>query len=202
MDFQNNEFSEIESLKSNKITFIVKVLGAFIFVSTILGIIISEVVIIESEKLSVIFKFYSVVLSVLLLSFLIYAIVKHTITIRKNKITKVIVDYNGLHHYDNEIVIESLTFKSLSPNPDPKNYDVVLSEGEDVSLDICVYYFDNATNTIIYKAIIFNTPFSIHNAKELQRHFIKGVLKFRSDLKVSPQVLDLLNLNNLKLFRP
>lgn len=69
MDFQNNEFSEIESLKSNKITFIVKVLGAFIFGSTILGIIISEIVIIESEKLSVIFKFYSVVLSVLLLSF-------------------------------------------------------------------------------------------------------------------------------------
>lgn len=133
---------------------------------------------------------------------MIYAIVKHTITIRKNKITKVIVDQNGLQHYDNEIVIESLTFKSLSPNPDPKNYDVVLSEGEDVSLDICVYYFDNATNTIIYKAIIFNTPFSIRNAKELQRHFIKGVLKFRSDLKVSPRVLDLLNLNNLKLFRP
>jgi hypothetical protein len=196
MDFQNNEFSKIESLKSTKITFVVKALGAIIFVSIILAIINSEIIIIESRKLSVEFKISSVVLSVILLSFLIYFVVKDTIIIRKNKITKVIVDQNGLHHYKDETIIESLTFESLYPNPDLKNYDVVLSEGEDVGFDICVYYFDNSRNTIIYKAIIFNTPFLIRNRKELERHFIKGVLRFRSDLKVSPKVLDLLNLKN------
>lgn len=196
MDFQNNEFSKIESLKSNKITFIAKAIGAFIFVSTILGIINLEIIIIESRKLSVEFKISSVILSVILLSFLVYAVLKDTIITRKNKITKVIVDQNGLHHYKDATIIESLTFESLYPNPDLKNYDIVLSEGEDVSYDICVYYFDNSTNTIIYKAIIFNTPFSIRNGKELKRHFIKGVLKFRSDLKVSPKVLNLLNLKN------
>ncbi|OXB04621.1 hypothetical protein SAMN05444387_0112 [Flavobacterium pectinovorum] len=127
---------------------------------------------------------------------MIYFVLKDVIITRKNKITKVIVDQNGLHHYKNETIIESLTFESLYPNPDLKNYDVVLSEGEDVAYDICVYYLDNSTNTIIYKAITFKTPFSIRNGNELKRHFIKGVLKFRSDLKVSPKVLDLLHLKN------
>lgn len=197
MDFQNNEFSKIESLKSKKITFIANALGAFIFVSTIFGIVNSEIVIIESEKIAIELKISSVVLSVMLLYFLIYAVLKDIISTRKNKITKVIVDHNGLHHYKDETIIESLTFESLYPNPDQKNYDVVLQEGEDVSYnDICIYYFDNSRNTIIYKAIVFNTPFSIRNGKELHKHFIKGVLKFRSDLKVSPKVLDLLNLKN------
>jgi hypothetical protein len=196
VDFQNNEFLKIESLKSKNITFIAKAIGVFLFVSTILGIIISEIVIIESDKFSVEFKILSVVLSAILLFFLIYFIVVNIITVRKNKINKVIVDHNGLHHYKDETIIESLTFKSLCANPDLKNYDVVLSVGEDVGFDICIYYFDNSSKSIIYKAIVFNTPFSIRNAKELQRHFIKGVLKFRSDLKVSPKVLDLLNLKN------
>lgn len=197
MDFQNNEFSKIESLKSEKITFIAKALGAFLFVSTILGIISLEIIILESGKLAVEFKIASVVLCVILLSFLIYFVVKDTISIQKNKITKVIVDQSGLHHYTDETIIESLTFESLYPNPDLKNYDIVLSEGDDVGHDICVYYFDNSGNTIIYKAITFNTPFLIRNGNDLKRHFIKGVLKFRSDLKVSPKVLDLLNLKNL-----
>lgn len=196
MDFQNSEFSKIESLKSKKITFIAKALGVFLFVSTILGIINLEIIIIESGKLSAELKISSVVLSVVLLSFLVYFVVKDVIITRNNKITKVIVDQNGLHHYKNETIIESLTFESLYPNPDLKNYDVVLSEGEDVSYDICVYYLDSSTNTIIYKAITFKTPFSIRNGKELKRHFIKGILKFRSDLKVSPKVLDLLHLKN------
>ncbi|KFF11979.1 hypothetical protein B0A62_12200 [Flavobacterium hydatis] len=198
MDFQNDEFSKIESLKSKKITFIVKFFATFVFVSAILGIISLEIIIIESGKLSVEFKISSIVICVILLSFLVYFVLKDTISIIKNKITKVIVDQSGLHHYKDEIIIESLTFEALCPNHDLKNYDVVLSEGEDVGYDICVYYFDNSKNTIIYKAIIFNTPFSIRNGKELKRHFIKGVLKFRSDLKVSPKVLDVLNLKDLQ----
>jgi len=196
MDFQNSEFSKIESLKSKKITFITKAIGVFLFVSTILGIINLEIIITESGKLSAEFKISSVIISVILSSFLIYFVLKDVIITRKNKITKVIVDQNGLHHYKNETIIESLTFESLYPNPDLKNYDVVLSEGEDVAYDICVYYLDNSTNTIIYKAITFKTPFSIRNGNELKRHFIKGILKFRSDLKVSPKVLDLLHLKN------
>ena len=196
MDFQNSEFSKIESLKSKKITFIAKALGVFLFVSTIFGIINLEIIIIESGKLSAEFKISSVILSVVLFSFLVYFVFKDIIITRKNKITKVIVDQNGLHHYKNETIIESLTFESLYPNPDLKNYDVVLSEGEDVAYDICVYYLDSSTNTIIYKAITFKTPFSIRNGNELKRHFIKGILKFRSDLKVSPKVFALLNLKN------
>ncbi|WP_264530266.1 hypothetical protein [Flavobacterium sp. N502540] len=195
MGFQNNEFSKIESLESKKITFIVKLLGTVIFTGTVLGIIYLEIIIIKS-KLSAEFKISSAVLSVLLLFFLVYFAVKDMIIHQKNKITKVIVDRNGLHHYKDEIVVESLTFESLCPPPDLKNYDIVLSMGEDVAHEICVYYFDNYRNAITYKAITFNTPFSIRNAKELKRHFIKGVLKFRSDLKVSPKVLDFLNLKS------
>ncbi|RPE08177.1 hypothetical protein EGT74_14010 [Chitinophaga lutea] len=194
MDAQHNEFAKIKSLKSKKITFIARALGAFIFASAIAGIIYLEIIIIESVKISVEFKISSVILSVTLLSFLVYAVLKDTIITSKSNITKVVVDQNGLHHCNNEIIVESLTFASLHPNPDQKNYDVVLSEGEDAGFDICVYYFDSSSNTIIYKAIVFNTPFSIRNGKELKRHFIKGVLKFRSDLKVSPKVLDVLDL--------
>lgn len=194
MGLQNNEFSTLESLKSTKITFIVKALGGFILGLTVLGIIYLEIILIKSQKLAVEFKIASVIPAVILLSFLIYAVLKDTISNRKNQITKVIVDGNGLHHCQNVTIIESLTYTSLQPNPDLKNYDVVLSEGEDTAYTICLYYFDTISNAVTYKTIIFNTTFSIRNKKELERHFIKGVLMFRSDLKVSQKVLDLLNL--------
>lgn len=196
MDFQNNEFTKIESIKSKAITFIATALGAAVFVIAIFGIVFLELIIIESGKISVEVKILSAELAVILLSFLTYFVIKDMLMFRKNKITKVIVDHNGLHHYKDEVIIESLTFESLYPNPDQKKYDVFVSDGVDVKQDICVYYFDNSRNTIIYKAIILNTPFSIRNEKELKRHFIKGVLQFRSDLKVSPGVLDLLQLKD------
>jgi len=197
MDSQNKEFSKIESYESKKTTFIVKVLAAFIFAGTVLAIINLGVIIIES-KLAAELKFFAAALFVILLSFLLYFVLKDTFFFKKNKITKVIVDQKGLHHYEDEILIESLTFESLHSNPELRNYDVVVSEGEDTAYNICVYYFDNSRNAVLYKEIIFKTPFSIRNAKELKRHFIEGVLKFRSDLKVSPQVLALLNLNDLQ----
>ncbi|UWX61828.1 hypothetical protein N0B40_05975 [Chryseobacterium oranimense] len=196
MDVQNNEFSKLESIKSKTATFITMVLGMAVPMIAIFGIAYLGLIIIESGKISVEVKILSAALGVILLSFLVYFVLKDTKTIRKNKITKVIVDQNGLHHYQDEKNIESLTFKSLYPNPDPQKYDVFVSDGEDVALDICVCHFDNSRNTIVYKTIIFNTPFSIRNGKELKRHFIKGILQFRPDLKVSPGVLDLLHLKN------
>jgi succinate dehydrogenase hydrophobic anchor subunit len=196
MDVQKNEFSKLESIKSNTATFIAMAFGAAVLVIAVFGIVYLELIIIESGKISVEVKILSAALGVILLSFLVYFILKDTMAIRKNKIIKVIVDQNGLHHFKDEKNVESLTFKSLYPNPDPQKYDVFVSDGEDVALDICVCYFDNSKNKIVYKTIILNTPFSIRNGKELKRHFIKGILQFRPDLKVSPGVLDLLHLKD------
>ena len=196
MNFQNKDFPKIESVRSTRPILLVKTLGAFIIAGIILSVINLGISTNQSGRLSVIFQICSVLLSVFLISFLAYVVFKGAIYIKENKTTKVIVDQNGLHHYANITITESITFEYLHPNPDRKNYDVVLAEGEDTGYNICLYYFEKSVKAPVYKAITFNTPFSIRNARELERHFITGILMFRPDLNVSPKVLDLLDLKN------
>lgn len=196
MDFQSNDFPEIQSVKAPKRTLLVKAVAAIVLAGIILAVLNLETTLIESQRVNPGLKILSVVLSSLLLSFMAYAALKGIKTSTDNKTSRIAVDQDGLHHYKEDAITGSLAYESLRPNPSPEDYDVTVNEGEDTSYMICVYYFDKANNITSLKAIALNTPFSIRNAKELQRHFITGILKFRPDLKVSPKVLDLLGLKN------
>lgn len=196
MDFHSNDFPEIESVKAAKRTLWVKVMTAIVFAGIVLAVLNMEITIIQSQSVNPGLKILSVVLSLLLLSFLVYTVLKGASDSRKNKINRITVDQNGLHHYKDNVIMESLAFESLRPGLDLENYDVIVSEGEDTSYTVCVYYFDKANTITSLKAVTLNTPFSIRNAEELERHFITGILKFRPDLKVSPKVLALLDIKN------
>lgn len=197
MDPRYHDFPTIESVKAPKRTLWVKAMAAIVFAGIILAVLNMEMAIMQSQSVNPGLKILSVVLSSILLFFMAYAILKGIKSSRKNKTSRIAADHNGLHHYRDDVIIESLAFESLRPGPDPKGYDVILSEGEDTGYTICVYYLDEANTITSLKAITFNTPFSIRNAEGLLRHFISGILKFRPDLKVSPKVLDLLNLKNI-----
>lgn len=196
MDFQSNDFPEIESVKATKRTLLVKAMAAVVLAGIALAVLNMETAILQSQSVHGSLKILSILFSVLLLSFMACAVLKGIKTSTNNKISRIAVDRNGLHHYKDEQLTGSLAFESLRPNPNTEDYDVTVNEGEDTSYMICVYYFDKANNITSLKAVTFNTPFSIRNAKELQRHFINGILKFRPDLKVSPKVLDLLNMKD------
>ena len=194
----HHDFPEIESVKAVKRTLAAKAMAALIFAGTAVGIIKLQITVMESETMHWGLKIFSVLLLGLVLSFMAYAVLKGAAESRKNKITRIAVDRSGLHHYKADAITGSLAFESLRPNPNPEDYDVKVNEGEDTTYIICVYYLDEAANITSLKALTLNTPFSIRNAEELQRHFIKGILKFRPDLKVSPKVLDLLDMKEYK----
>ena len=82
----------------------------------------------------------------------------------------------------------------MRPNPNQKKYDINLSDGDDVDVNLCVHYFDNSQNKTIYRGVTIETPFSVQNGKELIRHFIVGIINFRTDLKISPGVFDFFKL--------
>lgn len=196
MDPRHHDFPEIESVKASKRTLWVKAMAAVIFAGIILAVLNLEIAIMQSQSVHWGFKILSVLLSLLLLFFMAYAVLKGIKTSRNNKISRIAVDRSGLHHYKDDAIVESLAFNSLRPGHRPEDYDVIVSEGEDTSYIICVYYFDKSKNITSLKAVTLNTPFSIRNAEELQRHFIKGIMQLRPDLKVSPKVLDLLNIKD------
>ncbi|QNN42878.1 hypothetical protein [Pedobacter roseus] len=128
------------------------------------------------------------------MSFLIRTFSKQLAQAKGNKITQVIVDQQGFHHVQNLKILKSITFDSLRLNLN-KKYDVDLSDGDDVSIELLVYHQDDVANKIVCKAITFETPFSIKNGAELKRHFIKGIMVFRPDLRISPGVLDFFNVD-------
>lgn len=194
MNLQKNEFATIESRKSKSITLIAKSVRIAIFVITVFGTIDLIIGVLLSEKFSLEIKILSVIFSLGLIAFLIYICLLQLNDERKNKINKVIVNQIGLHHYQDETIIKTITFESLRPNPNQKKYDIDLSDGDDVDVNLCVHYFDNSQNKTIYKGVTIETPFSVQNGKELIRHFIVGIINFRTDLKISPGVFDFFKL--------
>ena len=194
MDTRGNEFQAKQSVRAEKATFLAKAVGYLLYAITASGITVITITVLSSSDIDTILKILSAVLALLLLFFLIRTFFKQISEDQGNKITGVLVDQQGFHHVQNLKIVKSITFDSLQPNLN-KKYDVDLSDGDDVSIELLVYHQDYATNKIVCKAITFETPFSIKNGEELKKHFIKGIMVFRPDLRISPRVLDFFNVN-------
>ena len=89
MDFHSNDFPEIEYVKAVKRTLEAKATAALNFAGTALGILNLQITIMESQTLHGGLKIVSVLRMALVLSFLVYAVLKSAADSRKNKINKV-----------------------------------------------------------------------------------------------------------------
>lgn len=190
----DKEFQAKQSERAEKVTFLVKAVGYMLYIITTLGIIEIAITVLSSHEIDLVVKILSAVLTLFLLFFLIRTFFKQLTEDKENKITGVIVDQQGFHHVQDLKKVQSITFDSLRPNLN-KKYDVDLSDGDDVSIELLVYHQDYLANKIVCKAITFGTSFSIKNGEELKKHFIKGMMVFRPDLRISPRVLDFYNVN-------
>lgn len=191
---RNIEFQEKQSERSEKVTFLAKLVGYLLYAITTFGITAITITVVSSNEIDLVLKILTTVLALFLLFFLIRTFFKQNNEDKINKIRRVIVDQQGFHHVEDLKKVKSITFDSLRPNLN-KMYDVDLSDGDDVRIELLVYTQDYPTIKIACKAITFETPFSIRNGKELKKHFIQGVLLFRPDLRISPRVFDFFNVD-------
>ncbi|MDQ0067805.1 hypothetical protein [Chryseobacterium lathyri] len=108
--------------------------------------------------------------------------------------THIIVDEKGLHHYCNQDILSSIPYAELHPNPETGKYDVLLTEYDESAPSLCIYFFEPALKKAMRKAVNLDIDTVITNGNLLLKNFVKGILIFRPDLKVAPNVLDLYHL--------
>ncbi|MDP9961136.1 hypothetical protein [Chryseobacterium lathyri] len=108
--------------------------------------------------------------------------------------THIIVDEKGLHHYCNRDILYSIHYAELHPNPETGKYDVLLTEYDESAPSLCIYFFEPALKKAMRKAVNLDIDTVITNGNLLLKNFVKGILIFRPDLKVAPNVLDLYHL--------
>ncbi|MGN7986637.1 hypothetical protein ACTJKC_04805 [Pedobacter sp. 22226] len=195
MVFPENEFQAKQSERAEKATFLAKAVGYLLYAITALGIIALTVTILFSNKTDTSLKILPAIFATCLLFFLFRTFFKQLAQAKENKITAVLVDQQGFHHVEDFKTVKSITFDALRPNPG-KKYDIDLSDGDDVSIELLVYHRDDVANEIVCKAITFETSFSIKNGEELKKHFISGIMLFRPDLKIAPRVLDFFDMKD------
>ncbi|MFN1216354.1 hypothetical protein ACKW6Q_05135 [Chryseobacterium kwangjuense] len=111
------------------------------------------------------------------------------------KITQIVVDNEGIHDYSDQDLVRSLKYSELMSDPENGKYDIFIPRDQtDADYTVCFYVFDDALNTVKLKAFTLNIDHVITNGNELRKHFIKGILMFRPDLKIAPGVFDLYGL--------
>lgn len=111
------------------------------------------------------------------------------------KITHIVVDNQGIHYYSDQDLTRSIKYIELMPDPDNGKYDVFIPlDQTDTDMSLCFYLFDDVLNKIKLQALTLNTDFVTTNGNLLKKHFIKGIVTFRPDLKVDPGIFDLYKL--------
>ena len=146
----------------------------------------------DSEKIPYPFKILFTLLTVLLVLFFIWLFIQDKRRPR-HKITRITVDHKGLHHYRGADIRKTLLFSSLVANPQKDEYDIVLHipEGDSTPpYDICFFVMNTDLNIIQEQTFYLDCEFVIVNGNLLKRHFVQGIMTFRPDLQIAPNVLD------------
>ncbi|MBB6331741.1 hypothetical protein HNP24_002691 [Chryseobacterium sediminis] len=117
---------------------------------------------------------------------------------KKSMTTHIIVDEKGLHHYCNRDILYSITYAELHPNPETEKYDVLLTEYDESAPSLCIHFFEPALKQATRKTVNLNIDKVITNGNSLLKNFVKGILIFRPDLKIAPNVLDLYQLEGFR----
>jgi hypothetical protein len=155
----------------------------------------------NSTHINIEIKALIVVIALFAVWFFVWLLVATIKEKSKNKITHIIVDHNGLHHYNNnEELIKTMPYNLLMPSGENGKYDVFINlrVGTDLDPDLSVYLFDEKLNKAVTRAVKLECDLVITNGKVLLAHFIKGIIIFRPDLKIEPYILGLYKLKEFE----
>jgi len=159
----------------------------------------STILVFNSRHISIGLKIGMLVLTLLLVWFFGWLMV----TMRKKKksnVTKITIDKNGINYYSDIELIKTLNYDDLKTHPQTEKYDVFLSEfGEGGPFLLNFYVLDAESGRLLKKQPDFDSDVVITNSNLLIRHFVTGILYFRPDLKIEPGVLNLYQLESVKL---
>jgi len=189
-----NQFPAIDSKTSKGWTLAIKVFFSIFAVFTPLMMILMVWLTLAS-KIKFEIKFLIVVLAIFVIGLFVWLL---RVQIRKKTATKIIratVDKTGIQYYSNKGLVKSVQYNQLMPNPENGKYDVFIPlDQTDTIMDLCFYVFDDMVEKVVMKAFFIEGDIVITNGNSLKKHFIKGIIMFRPDLKIAPGVLDLYNL--------
>lgn len=192
-------FPAIHSKVSRNWTLAVKVLLSIFKMIVVLipvMMIVMTVLTLKSGAVIIEIKVLIVVLTIFMTWLVIWLLMKQMQQKGGRKITQIVVDSLGLHDYSNQDLVRSLKYSELMADPGNGKYDIFIPMDQaDADYTVSFYVFDDAINTIKLQAFTLNVDHVITNGNELRRHFIKGIMMFRPDLKIAPGVFDLYGLN-------
>ncbi|WP_436486216.1 hypothetical protein [Chitinophaga sp. ARDCPP14] len=107
----------------------------------------------------------------------------------KPRYTRARVDREGLHQYGEGVPALSLCYEALSTNSSGDAYDVLWTDwGYDETNPGLYVFVKNESGAVRLQAVEFRI-FLVPNGNDLLAHFVKGIMRFRPDLKIAPQVL-------------
>ncbi|MDQ0593098.1 hypothetical protein QFZ37_001467 [Chryseobacterium ginsenosidimutans] len=196
MESDENQFPVIHSKISKGWTVAIKAFGSIFAVLIPLMMILMTGFTLASESIKFEIKILIVVLAILIIGLFVWLLI---VQIRKKSTTKIIrvtVDKTGIHHYSNKGLVKSIQYNQLMPDPENGKYDFfIYLDQTDTNMDLCFYVLDDAVEKVVRKALFIEGDFVITNGNTLKKHFIKGIIMFRPDLKIDPGVLDMYKLN-------
>jgi len=181
-------FQPLSSIPAKGLTTALRVflLGLFILIlGSLAGMIIFSFWVKELEIKLIILGF-----SVPVLSFLTWMAIAEYRS-KKPQYTRIQVDEKGLHHYGENTLSQSLLYESLFANNEGGAYDVLWTDRGYSESEFDLYIFTkNELDVIKAQPVKFKTAVLVRNPNALFAHFVKGIMYFRPDLKIDPNVLE------------
>jgi hypothetical protein len=153
------------------------------------------VFILNSGQIIIELKILIIVVLILIIAFFVWLLLMQSQEKPGKKITQVVIDRQGVHDYSDQDLVRTLKYSELMPNPENGEYDILIPKDQnDTDITVCFYLFDDVLNKIRLQEFRLNVDDMIINGKSLKKHFLKGIIIFRPDLKIDPGVFDLYGL--------
>ncbi|MGG5207317.1 hypothetical protein ACQWU4_00120 [Chryseobacterium sp. MIQD13] len=187
-----NQFPTIQSKHSKIFTLFIKIFGITMSL-VILVTAVSMIFLGGVTKIRLEIRILLAIIAILLIIFITWLLIIQFKNNSQKKVTHVIVDREGLHHYRNEELIKTINYNDLKTAPQNERYDVFFynpPESEAYS-DLCFYIYDEESKMAVRKAVFFEGDTVITNGKQLLAHFIKGIVLFRPDLRIDPNLFEI-----------
>lgn len=188
-----HQFPTIQSKHSKGLTLFIKIFGITMSIVILLFAISMLTFADGLTGIGVEIRISLTITAILLIVFITWLLIAQFKSKSKKKITHVIVDKEGLHHYGNEELIKTINYNDLVAAPQNGRYDVFLYSppGSDTNRDLCIYIRDEQSRMPVRKIVSFDSDTVITNGNQLLTHFIKGIVLFRPGLRIEPGVLEL-----------
>lgn len=107
----------------------------------------------------------------------------------KHRYTQARVDAEGLHQYGEGVPAQSLRYEALSANSSGGVYDVLWTDWGYNETNPDLYVFVRNESGAVQRQVVEFRIFLVPNGNALLAHFVRGIIRFRPDLKIAPQVL-------------